>query len=681
LPAFLPQLLISAEDEGFYTHPGVDIKGIVRAVYLNFKEGKVVSGGSTITQQVAHDILFSEGTGRKTLYQKAVESLFAVVLDSIWSKDRILYEYFNRMYFGRLAYGIEAASQRYFAKTASDLDLAEGSALLALLHLPGISEPENNLDLLKSRQKYVLDRGVEAGALVLNEANLAYLETLHFTSAFSENLASQCLRQYLSNEVQEILNLSSNAAGTLLGLTIETTLDQSFLLESGRILTENLKEIAIDYEVNNASAVSINPVTGEILGYTCNVSVSEKDTDVDLIQSLRQPGSAIKPVTYLKALDEGFTLSSPLHDSLQVFYTHDGKVYVPEDYDQRQRGLVTLRESLASSLNIPAVELLDKIGLDNFFATAKVLGINSFSDTYRYDLAITLGGGEVTLLELTSVYAALANELARVEPYAIKKIFQNDKVIYEHQPSREEKVLGVFSKQLSYLIADVLSDNRARRFAFPEINPLVTSQKTAAKTGTTQDFRDSWALGYTPKIAVGVWAGNADQSPMLGLSGAQGAAPIWNDLMEMYLRNGYAGWFDEPEGIYHQDVCLNANCSDIKSELFLAGTEPRDNEVFQEEQKFAGNQEVEIVYPYNGQIFQINNRDDLSEFEKIIFRAEVLSPDTVEWFLNGQSLGSSGTVDRTAKFVWSPQAGKCQLKVANWRGDSDMVDFEVVARS
>lgn len=683
IPSFLPQLLISAEDENFYSHPGVDIRGIARAIYLNLKERKIVSGGSTITQQAAHNILFEERTGGKTLYEKTVESVFALVLDSFWSKDKILEEYFNRMYFGRLAYGIETASRHYFNKPSSQLDLAEGSALLALLHLPSTSDPGNNMDLLKSRQQYILNRGVDTNVITRNEADLAYQESLHFIDFPNENLLSQCLQQYLTNEARKMLNLQASDSVDLSNLTIKTTLDVSFLQESDRVLTEKLNEIAADYEVNNTAAIAIDPTTGEILSYNCNVSYSEKDKHVDLIQALRQPGSAIKPVTYLNALSQGFTLSSPLNDRLQTFYTHDGKPFVPEDYDQRERGLVTVREALASSLNIPAVELLEKTGLESFFSTAKVLGIRSFADTHRYDLAITLGGGEVSLNELTSVYATIANELNRIEPYVISKIERANTTIYTHETVQQDNVMGRNSRELSYLISDVLSDNNARRFAFPEINPLVTSRKTAVKTGTTQDFRDSWTLGYTPKITVGVWVGNADQTPMLGLSGAQGAAPIWHDLMEIYLKNGYSSWFQKPNGVYYQDVCLNPTCDDLKAELFLEGTEHEDYALLNQESKVNSEKTIKITYPYAEQIFQINTEDDLSEFQKIIFKAEVSAVSTgtaAKWILNQHFLGSSEISNGSLRFIWSPQPGTYELEIEDWQGNSDMIRFKVIEK-
>jgi len=682
LPQFLPPLLVAAEDKDFYVHPGVDWKGVARAAYLNLQAGRVVAGGSTITQQLAHQILFPDRTGQKGIIDKVVESLVALTLDAIWSKDQILEEYLNRMYFGRLAYGIEAAAQQYFGKSATQLDLAEGSALLAFLHLPGLSDPRENLDLLRARQRYILDRGVATNAITPAEANLAYLEELFFVDVPSGNLTHQCLQQYLLDQAALVVGALNRDATDLSGLTIQTTLDQNFMRASGRILQGRLDELPDEHQVSNAATVAIVPATGEVLTYVCNTSVTEKDLAVDLAQAPRQPGSAIKPVTYLQALTQGFTLADFLHDSAQTFYTFDGKPYVPEDYDRRERGPVTVREALASSLNIPAVELLSEVGLDGFFDTARALGIESFTDTHRYDLAITLGGGEVSLFELTSVYATLANHLDRVEPYVIEDVRRGGEIIYQHQPAQFEDVLGSSSTQFSFLIADVLADNQARRFAFPEINPLVTSQAAAAKTGTTQDFKDSWTLGYNPAIAVGVWVGNADYTPMQGISGVQGAAPIWHDLMEMYLQHGYRGWYEMPDGVVVQPICLDTECMDLKTEYFLAGTEPADLSVAGvRSQPVETSTPVRITYPYRGQVFQINPADDLAQFQQVIFKVEAPDGSAIEWRLDGSLIGKTRIEAGIAKFNWTPQPGRHTLHaVVDEQSISDEVEFEVVLR-
>lgn len=678
LPVFLPKLLVAAEDENFYSHFGLDLKGLARALYLNLKSGKIVAGGSTITQQVAHQILFSQKIGSKKFIEKTVESIYAIFLDALWSKEKILEEYFNRMYFGRLAYGVEAAAQQYFGKSSLQLDLAEGSALLSLLNLPSLSDPRNNLYILKKRQNYILDRGISTGIITSDNASAAYLEPLHFVNTPPASPINECLQKYLVDETVKILTSQNLDSNNLSGLKIKTTLDRDLLRESTRILSERLEEITVTHRVGNAAAVAIKPESGQILSYTCNVSASSKDAAIDLIQAPRQPGSAIKPITYLTALDQGFTLSSVLHDSLQTFYTHDGKAFVPEDYDQRERGLVSLRQALASSLNIPAVELLNEIGLDSFFSTANVLGIKSFIDTHRYDLAITLGGGEVTLLELTFAYATLANQLNQVDLFVIDEISRDNEPIYQHKSIRNANILGKNSSQLSFLMADVLSDNQARQFSFPEVNPLVTSRKTAAKTGTTQDFKDSLTLGYNPSIAVGVWVGNTDYTPMLGISGVQGAATIWHDLMEMYLKNGYIGWYEKPDRVIQQKICMNPGCSNIKNELFIAGTEPSSGQIPTFPTRSKDLPPIKIIYPYQGQTFQFNQADDLSGFQQIIFKAKVTSGSSVEWILNSKSLGKTEVIDGNAKYIWTAQVGQQELRIVDLRDSADVIDFRVV---
>ena len=335
-----------------------------------------------------------------------------------------------------------------------------------------------------------------------------------------------------------------------------------------------------DRNVTNGAVVAIDPQTGQVLAMVGSADYFDADIDgaVNLTLAERQPGSSIKPVVYAAALEAGFTPASPLLDVPTTLKTRRGEPYAPNNYDFTFHGVVPLREALASSYNVPAVRVLAAIGVERAFEMGRRLGLTTFRDPSRYDLSLTLGGGEVRLLDLTAAYAAFAIGGVRVDPVAVLRVEDSaGNVLYEAPPPSREPVV---SPQTAYLISDILSDNDARAPAFGLNSPLRLDRPAAAKTGTTTDFRDNWTVGYTPQLAVGVWVGNADNSPMRNVSGVDGAAPIWRDVMETALKGEPAEAFAEPEGIEQASVCLPSGllptpyCQRQRTEVFAAGTAP-----------------------------------------------------------------------------------------------------------
>jgi len=556
---------IATEDATFYRNLGVDLWAIARALWINLRGGEVLSGGSTITQQLARNLLLSpEERTEITLERKLRESILAWRLARTYTKDEILTLYLNETYYGNLAYGIEAAALTYFAKSAAELDLAECALLAGLPQSPTRYNPLEDPAAAQARQEVVLGLMVKHGAIPQREASLAAAEDLRFASVPFPIEAPHFV-MYVRAQLEREFGLESIHTQ---GLRVYTTLDLDIHEAVQRIVPRRLAELnhprgeGPSRNVHNAAVVVMDPHTGEVLALVGSPNYFDPRIDgaVNGVVAARQPGSSIKPITYAAAFDprrpDPLTPATVMMDVRTAFVTREGDPYVPRNYDHRWRGPVRLREALASSYNLVAVKVLEAVGIEKMTGLARSMGITTLDEVDRFGLALTLGGGEVRLLELTSAYGAFANGGYRVEPVTILRVEDRQgRVLKAWDPSPGPRVMD---ERVAYLITHILSDHFARAPTFGEGSVLRLSRPAAVKTGTTTDWRDNWTVGYTPDLVVGVWAGNADNEPMRHVSGVAGAAPIWHEVMETMLKGRPVRQFVEPPGLVHLEVCADS---------------------------------------------------------------------------------------------------------------------------
>lgn len=588
LPLALRQATIATEDAAFYSHPGVDWRGILRAARINLRAGRLAAGGSTITQQVARNLLLdAEERQSRSIRRKLREIILAFRLERQLSKDEILALYLNQVYYGNLAYGAEAAAQAYFGKHVWELDTAECALLAGLPQAPALYNPLTDLPAARARQADVLRLMVKAGYLSPAEAELAAAERLHFAAAGFPIEAPH----FVMWVVQQLETRYGPALVDGSGLKVTTTLDLGLQDSAERIIRHQLEELSgrtrgtFDRNVRNAALVALNPATGEILAMVGSPDYFDPRIDGAVNASLmpRQPGSALKPITYATAFDPSRTAvpwspATVVSDVPTTFITANGKLYEPQNYDRIHHGPISLREALATSNNVVAVKVLEHVGVTAMLQTARDLGITSLTEPARYDLTVTLGGGEVTLLELTGAYAALADGGRYHPPVAILRVEDaQGRVLERSDPGPGRQALD---PRVAALVTDVLSDPQARAPAFGEWNALRLTRPAAAKTGTTSDWRDNWTVGYTPDLAVGVWVGNADNEPMRDVSGIDGAGPIWHGFMREALKHTPPRPFIRPPGLAEVEVCAasgllpGALCPQRRRELFLEELTP-----------------------------------------------------------------------------------------------------------
>ena len=521
-----------------------------------------MEGASTITQQLVKNVFLSP---ERTFDRKIKELVLAVMVEQKYSKDEILELYLNNISYGGTAWGIESASQKFFGKSVEDLNLAEASLLAGLPSAPSIYSPLNGgKDLAKARQKLVLQRMVDLGFVLQEEADKSFEETLEFAPQ-GDFIRAPHFVFYVRSLLEEKFGKRLVTEG---GLTVKTTLDLNLQEKVQNLVTEGVEKNSY-VGLSNGAAVVLDPQTGGVLAYVGSVDFFQEEWGAfDVIQAERQPGSAIKPVTYSLALSNGYTLASTIND-LPVSYPQQGQPpYRPVNYDGKYHGMVTLRQALANSYNIPAVKLADKLGPENIANLGVRMGLKSWENYGAYHgLAITLGGKEVKLLELANSYGTLARggEYLPVNPLVSVKDLKG-KELLETDLSREQ----VLDSGVAFLISDTLADNNARSQAFGSWSPLHIPGKTVAvKTGTTDNKRDNWTFGYTPSYVVGVWVGNNNNSAMNGYlaSGLTGAAPIWNSIMTAILEDAPNEDFVVPE-----NVLLKVDEARGIGEYFLEGS-------------------------------------------------------------------------------------------------------------
>jgi len=583
IPVALRQAVVATEDASFYTNPGLDLRGIVRALITNLRAGEIRAGGSTITQQVARNLLLDSGErGERTWRRKLREAVLAWRLTRALPKDDILALYLNHVYFGSLAYGVEAAANVYFGKPVSQLSLAECAMLAGLPQAPAAHNPLADLSAAKARQAVVLQRMVREGYISAERAEQALREPLAFAGQpFAVEAPHFCM--YVIGQVEELLGPEVLRSG---GLLIHTTLDLDVQRSAESHVTRHLEALRLPdadgpgHNVHNAAVVVLEPSDGAIRAMVGSPDYFDAQISgaVNAALALRQPGSAIKPLTYAAAYERGWSPASVILDVPSSFTTAEAKPYRPVNYDHRFHGPVSLRTALANSYNVAAVRLLDAIGVDALLDVAGRLGVTTLTGAGRYGLALTLGGGEVRLLDLTAAYAVFATGGLRSTPYAVERVEAlTGDVLYRHLAERPVRVLD---ERVAYLVTDVLADADARIPAFGAGSPLHTPYGAAVKTGTTTEWRDNWTVGYTSAYVTGVWVGNADNTPMRGVSGVSGAAPIWQAIMNDLHANSSPAPFDEPQGLVHVEVCAQSGalpgpaCPHRREELFLPESVP-----------------------------------------------------------------------------------------------------------
>jgi 1A family penicillin-binding protein len=551
IPDHVKQATVAVEDHDFYSHHGVDFSGVLRAAWVNLTNSGIHQGGSTLTQQLVKNALLSP---QRTYTRKIKELILSIEMEFMYSKDEILTMYLNEIPYGSNAYGIEAAAQTYFNKHAKDLNLVEAATLAALPQAPTYYSPYgSNTDELINRRNHVLREMVELGYIDQEKYDRIENNKIDVANR-SNNLKAPHFVMYIKQLVAQEYGERMLEEG---GLKITTTLDLKLQDLAEKAVKEGAERNASAYGGDNAALVSIDPNSGEILAMVGSKDFfdTENDGNVNVAIRERQPGSALKPIIYATLFKGQWSPGSTLYDLVTDF----GGGYEPKNYDRSTRGPVSIRTSLANSLNIPAVKALALTGLDESIKTASDMGITTLTEPERYGLSLVLGGGEVKLLELTGAFGSFANNGLHYSNKSILKIEDSNGEIlkdnYETDPKR------VLKKEIAYEINDILSDKNARAMTFGYTPYLdVSDRPSAAKTGTTSDFKDGWTVGYTRNLVTGVWVGNNDNRPMAsGAAGAAVAAPIWDQFMEQATDGFKQKNFNRPDTIKNISLATLSN--------------------------------------------------------------------------------------------------------------------------
>ncbi|MEK7633970.1 MAG: transglycosylase domain-containing protein [Patescibacteria group bacterium] len=591
IPKALKEATIAIEDKNFYFHKGFSQTGMIRAV-INMFLGSGLQSGSTITQQLIKNVLL---TNRQTITRKVQEIILAFEVERRYKKDEILLMYLNEAPYGGSYWGVETAAKAYFGKSVKDLNLVESAILAGLPQSPSLYSPFiGQENAWKNRTKSVLRRMREDKYITRDQENagLKKIEQIKFTSP-KILIEAPHFVFYVKDKIE-------NEYGSKIidqGVKIKTTLSLEVQQTAEKIVKEEISKLK-DFNATNAAVVILDSKTGEILAMLGSYDFNdEKFGKFNAALGLRQPGSAMKPFTYGLAFEKGYTPSTIFMDIKTTFPDQGGKEYIPENYDGKFRGPVQLRFALGNSINIPAVKILAVTGLRDFLSKLNDLGLTTFApndeNLRRFGLSLTLGGGETTLLNLTSAYSTLATGGLKHELSSITDISDfKDKNIFKKVRTQEKRI---FSSEISFLLSHILSDNNARLDEFGPNSYLNVPGKTVAvKTGTTDDKRDNWAIGYTKSITVGVWVGNNDNSKMNPkiASGATGASPIWYRIMREVLKKYDDGIMDKPDKVKALtiDAFLGGLPKDgypTRSEYFIEGTDPKDISPFYKKLKIS----------------------------------------------------------------------------------------------
>ncbi|KKR83807.1 MAG: Penicillin-binding protein, 1A family [Candidatus Daviesbacteria bacterium GW2011_GWA1_41_61] len=593
IPVYVRQATIAIEDKDFYKHQGFSMVGITRAFSDSILSRKIEGGGSTLTQQLVKNTLLSN---EQTFTRKIKEFILAVQVERAYSKDQILEMYLNEIPYGGTAYGIEAAANLYFGKHAKDLDLAESSLLAGLPQRPSVYSPYGTSpERSKTRQIEVLRRMLEDGYITKQQVEEAKNEELIYRTSKNEvgfkaphfvlYIKKMLIEQYGEKVVEEG------------GLRVTTSLDYKLQEKVQEIVKAEVKKIE-KYNATNGAAVVLDPQTGHILAMVGSKDYFAQDYDgnYNAVLALRQPGSATKPITYAASMQKGYTASSVLMDVKTEFPGGEGlPTYIPINYDGQWHGPTQVRYALGNSYNIPAVKVLALVGVKNVMDLGYRMGLSTWEPTEEnvnnVGLSLTLGGREVRLLDLTSAFGVLAGGGVKHDPTPILKVTDTSgKTLYEYQNSEGIKIL---EEGIAFIISNILSDNGARSAAFGSNSILNVPGKTVAvKTGTTDEKRDNWTVGFTPSVVVGVWVGNNDNSKMNPTiaSGVTGASPIWQKIMIEALKEKGDEKPKTPDEVSYADIdgLMGGQPKDgspTRKEFFIKGTEPTSASLAYQRQK------------------------------------------------------------------------------------------------
>lgn len=534
---YVKNATVSIEDDQFYNHFGIDLKAIIRAAVSNVQEGGLGQGGSTITQQVIKNSVLQR---EKTFTRKAKEAILALKLEQLKTKDEILEIYLNESPYGGTIYGVEEASRAFFNTQAKDLTIGEAAYLAAIPQAPTYLSPYgNNRDALDARQKLVLEKMRNNGYITVEEFEAAKNEVVEFEPQIVSGIKAPHFVMYVRELLAEKYGEEALAER---GFKVISTLDYELQQEAERIVAEKVAINTEKFSASNAGMVATDPKTGDLL-----VMVGSKDyfsTDIEgnfnIALANRQPGSSIKPFVYAAAWRDGYLPTTILYDVQTQFstscepndFSNEPPCYAPNNHNNKFLGPISMRNALAQSLNIPAVKTLYLVGVRDALKLAADMGLTTLSNPDRYGLTLVLGGGEVKLLDMTNAYAVFANKGVRATPRAILRIEDNQGNIVEETQVKEERILD---ENTANMVSDVLSDNVARTPLWGANNLLnFPDRDVAGKSGSTNNFRDAWIMGYAPNIVVGAWCGNNDNSPMRGLSGLI-TTPMWREFMDVAL--------------------------------------------------------------------------------------------------------------------------------------------------
>jgi membrane peptidoglycan carboxypeptidase len=711
----IPENLICAtvaiEDRTYWENPGINPRGIARAFWANIR-GQEIQGGSSITQQLIKNVIIAperryigpEGPAWDDYERKITEILLAHRITQEYSKEQVLEWYLNTNFYGNLAYGIEAAAHVYFGKSAEDLTLAEASTLAAIPQYPRLN-PFDDPEAARKRQEVVLDAMVRQECISAEEAAAARDEEWNLAGVTERfDIKAPHFSVYVRKQLEEMYGPEVVYRG---GLRVYTTVDldlhkqaqcaaqahirrlsgedeqavvQEFIdqgCEAAKYLPPlRARDVGRDHDVSNASIVVIRPPTGEVLAMVGSLDYWDESIDGQFNVAVdgggRQPGSSFKPFTYVTLLSQGYDAAHMFLDVRQAFRQPSGNPYVPENYDRKYHGPQRLRIALARSYNVPAVEALEIAGIDSVIRTAHRMGITTLNRGLDYyGLSLTLGGGEVHLLDMAYAYSVFANTgrmygaplsedearsgYRQLDPVTILRVEdRNGEVLYKYE---EPEGRDVLSPQLAYLMNDILSDRQARWAAMGNPNPLELDNQrpAAAKTGTTNDYRDAWTLGYTPQLVTGVWVGNTDNSKMDNLPGLRGAGPIWNAVMEYGLRDEDTISFPRPDGLIERAVCSVSGeqptdaCPTV-TELFVPGTEP--TETCDIHQTFRVNRET-------GKLCTVHTPLELCE-ERVY---EVYPPEASDWIASLPEEQRPETPPTEYDTVHGPSRGDAEVAI------------------
>ena len=590
---------IAIEDENFYNHGGVDPRAIFRALRVNIREGGFEQGASTLTQQLARSVVLSR---EKTIERKVIEALLAIKIDFFLTKEEILDRYLNQVPYGSNSYGIEAAAETFFDKKAKDLTLGEVTLLAALPNAPTLYSPYgNNTNALVKRQQIIIEKLLRNGWITKTQAADAIKENAlqnviplkrsiaapHFVFAVLEEVEAEYGRDILEYE----------------GMHIYTTLDWEAQQKAEEVIKRGA-EFNAKWGASNEALVALDAEKSEILAMVGSKDYFSKEIDgkVNVATSPRQPGSSFKPLVYATAFEKGYQPETMLFD-LPMNFGPDGQgtEYEPQNYDGRTHGLISMRQSLSNSLNIPAVQTQYLAGIDNTLEQVKKMGLHSLGDPNRYGLSLVLGSGEATLLQMANAYAVFSQEGIYQKATGILRVEDRDhKIIREHTPTGER----VLSTETARKISSILSDNKARSMVFGTNTPLAfPNGGVAAKTGTTQEFRDAWTIGFTKKVALGVWVGNNDNTTMReGADGVFVAAPIWRSYMDYLVTRFPPASFTEYQKVESEKPLLTGK---MPFQYQVFESEPQNSK-----ERRARKKEIKRISSDLHSILYYVNRDD-----------------------------------------------------------------------